>query len=50
MGIVVDLAWRVLSRNFFQPSFVDILPALLIGFYLGKKPKSTKPDQDKKSK
>jgi len=50
LGIVVDLAWRVLSRNFFQPSFVDILPALLIGFYLGKKPKSTKPDQDKKSK
>lgn len=50
LGIIVDLVWRTMTRNFLQPSFVDILAALLVGFYLGKRPSSPKSDQGKKSK
>ncbi len=50
LGIIVDLVWRIMTRNFLQPSFVDILAALLVGFYLGKRPSSPKSDQAKKSK
>jgi len=50
LGIIVDIAWRLLSRNFTHPSFVDILAALLVGYYIGKRPKSPKSGGDKKSK
>jgi hypothetical protein len=50
LGILVDLAWRVASRNFTHPSFIDIPTSLLIGFYLGKRPKQVRADEGKKSK
>lgn len=50
LGILVDLVWRIVTRNFLQPSFVDILAALLIGFYFGKRPSSPKSDRAKKSR
>ncbi len=50
IGIIIDLVWRVATRNLLHPDFVDILPALLFGFYLGKRPKVSKSDDDKKSK
>lgn len=50
LGILVDLVWRVANRNFFHPSFIDIPAALLIGFYLGKRPKKDRVDDEKKSK
>ena len=50
LGIVVDIAWRIVSRNFAHPSFVDIPVALLVGYYVGKRPKVPKSDRDKKSK
>lgn len=50
LGIIVDLVWRLVSHNFIHPSFVDILPALLIGYYLGKRPKTVRSGQEKKSK
>lgn len=46
--ILVDLAWRVASRNFIHPSFIDIPAALLVGFYFGKRPKVSRTDQQKK--
>ncbi|HMK82825.1 MAG TPA: hypothetical protein VK503_03845 [Candidatus Bathyarchaeia archaeon] len=48
-GILLDLLWRLITGNFFNPSYVDILAALLIGYYLGKRPRIIKPDKDKKS-
>lgn len=48
-GILVDLLWRLITRNFFHPSYVDILAALLIGYYLGKRPRVIKSEKDKKS-
>ncbi len=50
LGILVDLVWRVATRNFAHPSFVDIPAALLVGFYFGKRPKKAKADEGKKSK
>ncbi len=50
LGIVVDLAWRLASRNFLHPSFIDIPAALLIGLYLGKRPKVVRTDQEKRSR
>lgn len=50
LGIVVDLAWRLASRNFVHPSFIDIPAALLVGFYLGKRPKVARTDQEKRSR
>jgi len=50
LGILLDLAWRLASHNFVHPSFIDIPAALLIGFYLGKRPKVVRTDEDKKSK
>ena len=50
LGILLDIFWRIVSHNFTHPSFIDIPAALLIGFYLGKKPKSTKTDSEKRSK
>ena len=50
VGILVDIAWRVASRNFTHPSFIDVIPALLVGYYLGKRPKGPRSDREKKSK
>lgn len=50
LGILVDLAWRVASRNFVHPSFIDIPAALLVGLYLGKRPRAVRTDQEKKSR
>ena len=50
LGILVDLVWRVANRNFFHPSFIDIPAAMLIGLYLGKRPKKARADEGKKSK
>jgi hypothetical protein len=50
LGIFLDIVWRAVSHNFTQPSFVDIPAALLIGYYLGKRPKGQGTDSEKKSK
>lgn len=50
LGVVVDIVWRVATGNFIRPSFVDVPVALLIGFYLGRRPKTTKKADAKKSK
>jgi len=34
LSVFVDLVWRIATRSFLQPSFIDIPAALLIGFYL----------------
>ena len=47
LAILVDLVWRLASRNFVHPSFVDIPTALQVGFYLGKRPRSLKTDEKK---
>jgi hypothetical protein len=33
-----------------HPSFIDVLAALLIGYYIGKRPRVPKSERDKKSK
>jgi hypothetical protein len=50
LGIIVDIAWRIVSRNLTHPSFIDIPVAILVGYYVGKRPKVPKSDRDKKSK
>ena len=50
LGIIVDVVWRIVSHNFFHPSFIDALAALLVGYYLGKRPKTARSERDKKSK
>lgn len=50
VGIIVDVAWRVASRNFTHPSFVDVLPALLIGYYAGKRPRVPRSGREKKAR
>ncbi|HYB84058.1 MAG TPA: hypothetical protein VED86_01910 [archaeon] len=50
LGIVVDVVWRIISRNFTHPSFIDIPAALLVGFYVGKRPSIRKSDRARKSK
>ena len=50
IGIILDVLWRVATKNYLHPSFVDVIPAALIGYYLGKRPKNPKPDKDAKSK
>ena len=50
LGVIVDVAWRIVSRNFFHPSFIDSLPGLLIGYYLGKRPRTPSSDRGKKSR
>ncbi len=49
LGIVIDIAWRVATRNFAHPSFIDIPAALLVGLYLGRRPKQARQQDDKKS-
>lgn len=49
LGILLDIVWRIMSHNYARPSFVDIAAALLIGFYLGKKPQLAKKQQERKS-
>ncbi len=49
LGIVIDIAWRLVTRNFVHPSFIDIPAALLVGLYLGKRPKQAKEQGEKKS-
>jgi hypothetical protein len=50
LGIVVDIGWRVATRNLTHPSFIDVPVALLIGYYFGKRPKEQRSEQEKKSK
>jgi hypothetical protein len=50
LGILADIVWRLVTGNFSHPSFVDIPAAVLLGFYLGKRPRNTKRDEAKKSK
>ena len=50
VGVIVDVGWRIVSRNFTQPSFVDIPVALLVGYYVGKRPKVSRSARDKKSR
>ena len=49
LGLILDVIWRVATKNYFHPSFVDVIPAALIGYYVGKRPKTAKSDKDKKS-
>jgi len=49
LGILLDLVWRLATRNFIGPDFVDIPAALLLGFYLGKRPPRGKKAEPKKS-
>lgn len=50
LGILIDLAWRIFTGNFTHPSFIDIPAVLLVGYYLGKRPRTVRSDEDKKSK
>ena len=50
LGIVVDLLWRVWSGNLIHSSFVDIIAALLVGLYLGKRPKTVRSGENEKSR
>ena len=50
IGIIVDLVWRIATRNLFHPDFIDIPAALLIGFYFGKRPRGSKSEEGKKPK
>ncbi len=50
LGILVDVVWRIASRNLIHPSFIDVPAALLVGYYLGKRPKQGRTDQEKKSR
>jgi len=50
VGIILDVLWRIFTRNFYYPSFVDVIPAVLIGYCLGKRPKNPAPGKDEKSK
>jgi hypothetical protein len=50
LGVLLDIGWRIVTRNFAHPSFIDLPAALLVGFYLGKKPKSQRTEQERKSK
>ena len=50
LAILVDAAWRIASRNFTHPSFIDVPMALLVGYYVGKRPTIPKSERDKKSK
>jgi len=50
LGIVADLVWRVWTGNLIHASFVDIVAGLLVGFYLGKRPKTVRADDNKKSR
>jgi len=49
LGILGDIVWRIGTRNFLRPSFVDVLAAVLVGFYFGKRPQASKSVQTKKS-
>lgn len=48
--ILVDLVWRIVTRNFIHPSFVDIPAAVAFGLYLGKRPEVERSKEAKKSK
>jgi len=48
LGLILDALWRVATKNYFHPSFVDVIPALLIGYYLGKRPMLVKSAKDKR--
>ena len=50
IGIILDVLWRVATKNYLHPSFVDVIPAALIGYYVGKRPKHPKSDKAAKSK
>ena len=50
IGIILDILWRIATRNYFHPSFVDVIPAALIGYYMGKRPKNPKSEKNEKSK
>ena len=50
LGILLDVVWRIVIRNFAAPSFVDIPAALLVGFYLGRRPSRVNSDKVKRSK
>jgi len=45
-----DLLVRIVTGNFFGPNYADILAALLVGYYFGKRPRISRSDQEKKSK
>ena len=47
VGVIVDVAWRIISRNFVHPSFIDLLAGLLVGYYLGKRPRVPGSDREK---
>jgi hypothetical protein len=50
LGVVIDFAWRAVTGNFIRPSLVDVPVALLLGFYLGRRPKTKDKADAKKSK
>ena len=50
LGILLDIGWRVVSHNFTHPSFIDVPATLLIGYYIGKRPKVERTGPEKKSK
>jgi hypothetical protein len=50
LGVVIDVGWRIATRNFAHPSFIDIPVALMVGYYVGKRPRTRSSDREKKSK
>jgi hypothetical protein len=49
LGILADAVWRIATWNFLRPSFVDVPVAVLVGFYFGKRPQTSRSVQAKKS-
>ena len=49
VGVCLDLLWRIVTGNFIGPAYIDILASLLVGYYLGKRPKNVMTEKDKKS-
>jgi hypothetical protein len=50
LGVLLDVMVRVVTRNLLGPAYIDILPALLIGYCLGRRPTISSSKQNQKSK
>jgi hypothetical protein len=50
LALLTDITWRFVTGSLVHPSFVDIPAAVLIGFFLGRRPQTGKPVETKKSK
>ncbi|HYW00674.1 MAG TPA: hypothetical protein VE862_04335 [Candidatus Acidoferrum sp.] len=47
LGVLLDIVVRIVTQNFFGPSYVDIPAALIVGYYFGKRPRISRSQQEK---